>query len=100
MTRRVLITAGASGIGLVMARSFAASGARVWVSDVDAGALSALPAGMRGSRVDVADEGAMSALRAGYAQGTALFLASNAARMVSGQALAVDAFTINPDPQV
>ena len=30
----------------------------------------------------------------------ALFLASNAARMVSGQALAVDAFTINPDPQV
>lgn len=62
MTRRVLITAGASGIGLVMARSFAASGARVWVSDVDAGALAALPAGINGSRVDVADEGAMAAL--------------------------------------
>ena len=62
MTRRVLITAGASGIGLAMARSFAASGARVWVSDVDAGALAALPAGINGSRVDVADEGAMAAL--------------------------------------
>ncbi|MDP2738593.1 MAG: SDR family oxidoreductase, partial [Pseudorhodobacter sp.] len=62
MTRRVLITAGASGIGLVMARSFAASGARVWVSDVDASALAALPPGIRGSRVDVADEGAMAAL--------------------------------------
>lgn len=56
----------------------------------------------------------VAALREGYEQGTALrsfvaaqdvadmalFLASNAARMVSGQALAVDAFTINPDPQV
>jgi len=62
MTRRVLITAGASGIGLVMARSFAASGARVWVSDVDAAALAALPVNIRGSRVDVADEGAMVAL--------------------------------------
>ena len=52
------------------------------------------------------------AVRAGYAAGTALkrltdpedvahmalFLASDGARMVSGQALTVDGFTINPDP--
>jgi NAD(P)-dependent dehydrogenase (short-subunit alcohol dehydrogenase family) len=35
MSRRVLITAGANGIGLVMARAFAADGYRVWVTDVD-----------------------------------------------------------------
>ena len=32
MSRRVLITAGANGIGLVMARAFAALGDRVWVT--------------------------------------------------------------------
>ena len=42
MAQRVLITAGASGIGLAMARAFAAGGARVWVADVDAVALAAL----------------------------------------------------------
>jgi NAD(P)-dependent dehydrogenase (short-subunit alcohol dehydrogenase family) len=36
---RVAITAGANGIGKVMADSFAACGAAVFVSDVDAGAL-------------------------------------------------------------
>jgi len=54
------------------------------------------------------------AVRHGYASGAALgrlsdaedvaamavFLASPGARMVSGQAIAVDGFTINPDPQV
>ena len=38
---RVLITAGAAGIGRVMADSFAACGARVFVCDVDAAALAA-----------------------------------------------------------
>ncbi len=60
--RRVLVTAGASGIGLVIARRFAADGARVFVTDVDAGALGALPEGITGALVDVADEGAMAAL--------------------------------------
>jgi NAD(P)-dependent dehydrogenase (short-subunit alcohol dehydrogenase family) len=62
--RRVLVTAGASGIGLVVARRFAAEGDRVFVTDVDAGALGALPDGLAGAEVDVADEGAMAALAA------------------------------------
>ena len=55
---RVLITAGASGIGLATARAFVREGARVHVSDVDRGALDALaqsdPALLR-SVCDVAD---------------------------------------------
>jgi NAD(P)-dependent dehydrogenase (short-subunit alcohol dehydrogenase family) len=61
---RVLITAGAAGIGLVMAQAFAATGAQVWVTDVDAAAIAALPAGLRGSIVSVADEAGMTALMA------------------------------------
>jgi NAD(P)-dependent dehydrogenase (short-subunit alcohol dehydrogenase family) len=64
MTARVLITAGASGIGLAMARAFAATGARVWVTDVDAAALATLPEGIRGDRVDVSDEAGMEAFHA------------------------------------
>jgi NAD(P)-dependent dehydrogenase (short-subunit alcohol dehydrogenase family) len=60
MTRRVLITAGAGGIGLAMARAFAATGSRVWVTDVDEAALSGLPDRIRGDLVDVADAPAMA----------------------------------------
>jgi NAD(P)-dependent dehydrogenase (short-subunit alcohol dehydrogenase family) len=59
---RVLITAGANGIGLVMAQSFAATGAQVWVTDVDAAAIGALPAGIKGDVVSVADEVGMAGL--------------------------------------
>ena len=62
MTRRVLITAGANGIGLVMARAFAAAGDRVWVTDVDAAAVAAVPSGIRASQCDAANEGQMQAL--------------------------------------
>jgi NAD(P)-dependent dehydrogenase (short-subunit alcohol dehydrogenase family) len=80
MSQRVLITAGAAGIGLAMARGFAAAGADVWVTDVDDAALSALPAGIRGERVDVADEAAMDALfaRIGAAWGGLDVLCANA----------------------
>ena len=37
--QRVLVTAGANGIGLAIARAFHASGARVYVCDIDAAAL-------------------------------------------------------------
>ena len=68
MTRRVLITAGANGIGLAMARAFAALGDRVWVTDVDAGAVTSLPAGIRGTVCDAAAEAAMALLFAEVAQ--------------------------------
>ena len=79
------------------------------------------PGSVNGPRIDrvIAAEAeakgmAPDQVRQGYASGTALgclsdaedvaamavFLASPAARMVSGQAIAVDGFTINPDPQV
>jgi NAD(P)-dependent dehydrogenase (short-subunit alcohol dehydrogenase family) len=80
-----------------------------------------LPGSVNGPRIDkvFADEAAAKgmtpqAVRAGYAAGTALraladasdianmavFLASNGARLVSGQTITIDGFTINPDPQV
>ena len=62
MTRRVLITAGANGIGLVIAQAFAAAGDRVWVTDVDAAMIAALPPGIRGTLCDAASEPAMDLL--------------------------------------
>jgi len=62
MSRRVLITAGANGIGLVMARAFAADGYRVWVTDVDTTQIASLPAGIQGSVANAADEPAMVAV--------------------------------------
>ena len=80
-----------------------------------------LPGSVNGPRIDkvFTDEAAAKgmtadAVRQGYAQGTALrslvdaadianmavFLASDGARLVSGQTITVDGFTINPDPQV
>jgi NAD(P)-dependent dehydrogenase (short-subunit alcohol dehydrogenase family) len=79
------------------------------------------PGAVEGPRMDrvIAKEAAEKgmterAVREGYAAGTALgrfslpseiaamavFLASPGAAMISGQALAIDGFTINPDPQV
>ena len=62
---RVLITAGASGIGLATARAFAREGARVHVSDVNREALDALaqsdPALQR-SVCDVADRSQVAAM--------------------------------------
>ncbi|TDR93954.1 SDR family oxidoreductase [Enterovirga rhinocerotis] len=62
---RVLITAGAGGIGLEVARAFAEEGARIHVCDVDEPALAALRAShpaITQSRTDVADRGAVAAL--------------------------------------
>jgi len=42
MAQRVLVTAGAGGIGLSIAKAFAADGARVHVADVDAEAVGAI----------------------------------------------------------
>jgi len=62
---RVLVTAGANGIGLAIARAFAGEGARVHLCDVDDTALNALrqsdPA-LTSSRCDVSDRAAVAAL--------------------------------------
>ncbi len=65
MNRRVLITAGASGIGLAMARAFADLGDRIWITDVDATALDAAPPDWMKSLCDSADEGQMADLETG-----------------------------------
>ncbi len=62
---RVLVTAGAGGIGLEIARAFAEEGARIHVCDVDDAALAALKAShpsITQSRTDVADRKAVEAL--------------------------------------
>src|SRR5258708_13215603 len=51
---RVLVTAGAAGIGRVIAQTFIDGGARVHVCDVDQHALKVLPAKITHSRADVA----------------------------------------------
>lgn len=60
--KRVLITAGANGIGLVMAQAFADYGHRVWVTDVDQARIAVLPPGIRGSLVDASQEPGMELL--------------------------------------
>jgi len=62
VSQRVLITAGASGIGHAMGVAFAAAGAQVWVTDVDVAGLAALPDGWRGTQVDASDEAGVAAL--------------------------------------
>ena len=66
--KRALITAGANGIGLVMAEAFASAGYRVWVTDVDAAMIAALPPGIRGSLVDAAQVPGMELLFAEIAK--------------------------------
>jgi NAD(P)-dependent dehydrogenase (short-subunit alcohol dehydrogenase family) len=62
---RVLVTAGASGIGLATAREFVSEGARVHVCDVDTRALGALALNdptLSHSQCDVSDEGSVRRL--------------------------------------
>ncbi len=64
MTRRVLITGGGSGIGLTLARRFAAEGAQVALCDADAGAIAQVQADhpdFIARTANVADEAQMDA---------------------------------------
>jgi NAD(P)-dependent dehydrogenase (short-subunit alcohol dehydrogenase family) len=80
---RVLVTAGANGIGLAIARAFASEGAKVHVCDVDTGALAALrtsdPA-LTQTVCDVADRASVAKLfaEAGAALGGLDVLVNNA----------------------
>jgi len=62
--KRVLITAGASGIGRAMGEAFAAVGMEVWVTDVDGNALANLPEGWQTRKADAVDESAMAQVMA------------------------------------
>ncbi len=59
---RVLVTAGAAGIGRAMAEGFAQQGFEIWVSDVDAAALADLPDTWHAHHVDACDEAAVATL--------------------------------------
>jgi NAD(P)-dependent dehydrogenase (short-subunit alcohol dehydrogenase family) len=63
--QRVLVTAGAAGIGFAIARAFHASGARVYACDIDGAALeraaAALP-GLLARRCDVGDRADVTAM--------------------------------------
>jgi NAD(P)-dependent dehydrogenase (short-subunit alcohol dehydrogenase family) len=64
---RVLVTAGASGIGRAIAEAFAAAGARVGLCDMDAAALDDARAAMPGAvavEADVTDDSAVAGLAA------------------------------------
>ena len=65
--RRVLVTAGGSGIGRAMADRFDAAGYAVWVADRDPDALADVPRGWRVTCADVTDEAQMAALFAAVA---------------------------------
>ena len=54
------MTAGAGGLGLVIARTLAGEGATVFVCDIDEEALAKLPGTVEGARVDVADPDAVA----------------------------------------
>ncbi|AUQ61804.1 SDR family oxidoreductase [Phaeobacter inhibens] len=66
--RRVLVTAGGSGIGRAMAEGFAAVGHQVWVTDVSAVALADVPEGWRTTVVDATDEAGVKVLFAEIAE--------------------------------
>jgi NAD(P)-dependent dehydrogenase (short-subunit alcohol dehydrogenase family) len=65
MPQRVLITAGAAGIGREFARAFAANGGKVFVCDVDEGALAALAKeipGLTARRCDMSQRAEIEAM--------------------------------------
>lgn len=59
---RVLVTAGASGIGRAMGEAFEASGYEVWITDVDKAALQAIPSRWHACCADAVSESDMAAV--------------------------------------
>lgn len=94
MSQRVFITAGAGGIGKVIAETYAAQGAQIYVCDQDQTAIDALPHQITAACVDVTDETALDAwLQAGLVQlGGCDVLINNAG--VAGQADPVEALDL------
>ena len=57
--QRVLVTAGASGIGYALAEAFYAEGYKVWIIDVTENDLKKCPKNWEQTKLDVSDENAM-----------------------------------------
>jgi len=64
MNQRVLVTAGASGIGREIVRAFRVNGAKVFVSDINATALDALPKEIKGVLTKVCDNSKLNDMEA------------------------------------
>src|SRR5271165_6084913 len=64
MSQKVLVTAGATGIGREFVRAFAATGARVFVCDIDARALDALAREVKGLVTGICDNSRRSDIEA------------------------------------
>ena len=62
MSRNVLITAGASGIGKAMAMTFEVNGDNVWIADSNQEQLNNCPKKWKKSHTDVRDESAVKKL--------------------------------------
>jgi NAD(P)-dependent dehydrogenase (short-subunit alcohol dehydrogenase family) len=62
MNQRVLVTAGASGIGRAMAEKFATKGCQIWVADIDSKSLQECPETWRKTCLDVTSERAVGTL--------------------------------------
>ena len=60
--QRVLVTAGASGIGYALAEAFYAEGYKVWIIDVSENDLKKCPKNWEQTKLDVSDENAMGDL--------------------------------------
>ncbi len=68
---KVLVTAGASGIGLAIARAFHASGSQVYICDIDEAGMQRAASEMPGlitRRCDIADRGEIAAMVADAVQ--------------------------------
>lgn len=91
--KRVLITAGASGIGLAMAQAFDADGFEIHVTDVNEAALSALPSHFQGYLADASSEADMKAVFDKIAQAGGLdVLCANAG--IAGPTAAIEDVTL------
>jgi NAD(P)-dependent dehydrogenase (short-subunit alcohol dehydrogenase family) len=67
---RVIVTAGAAGIGLEVARAFIEEGAKVWVCDIDANAVATLAKSDPGINAAVCDVTDRAAVRAFFERAT------------------------------
>ena len=79
--RRALVTGAARGIGLAVARAYAAEGAEVTIGDVEDAGAAAAAFGARALRLDVTDQGSIDAAMAAMAEGGGIDILVNCAAL-------------------